>query len=904
MTRPASHVGDAQASATAGPAEPPQSAAAHGGLAAESASVNVQAVVGSGATTSVWGRLHASLMPDYNLKTTVYWWSVVLLGAAVVGWSLLQLVAKPADVWLQIALFTGFAMLAGLVPVRVPGSSNAFAAGEIFIFLLLLSCGIEAAAVASACEAMVASARMSKRWTSRIASPAMAALALFVAASPLQWLLATPQGQGPHADTWLLIGAVCFALAYFVFNTLLVTMVPRLKRNERLNLHSLLGSFGWLGLAYAANASVATFLYMAMREWGIAVAIAAIPVIAVLLSSGHYYFRRKEAGEAVRSAQASEAAQTRRHLGELEASERRFHSAFTHASIGMALVSFDGRIRQVNTSLRTLLGMTDRTSSRLDFNEFVASDGVTTLANLLATIEAGTNDVFAAELRCRHPDGQDVWVALNGSLFSEPGSDEACLILQMQDISGRKRAERELHHLAFHDSLTGLPNRHRFSEHLIRAIARAQTDPMQQFGVLFLDFDRFKLINDSMGHTVGDEFLVQASRRLEAGLRPGDVVARLGGDEFAILAEQRGASQQAVLTLAERLQDMLRRPFYIGGTDVMTSVSMGITFSSIGYRTPEEILRDADIAMYMAKAAGKARYAIFDAGLHEKVAGRLRLEGDLRQALGSGGLSVHYQPLIDLRSGALLGFEALARWSHPELGSLSPAEFIPIAEESGSIVQLTDFVLSTACHQLKRWQMLDPLFAKLKMHVNVAGNDITGNQLVARVARVLVGARLTPESLSIELTENILMERLEAAIGTLNELSALGVGLDVDDFGTGYSSLGHLASLPIGSLKIDRSFVQDLRPDSKQVAIVRAIVLLGKATGKQVIAEGIETQQQLDALRDLGCDVGQGYLLARPQAADSIEALLSEMLRGFARGQNGWVGFHGAEAVSELSCPP
>ena len=839
-------------------------------------------------TTAWWSRLHGALMPDYNRKAAAYWWAMVLLGALTLVFALRSVAALAPIAWAQIAAGMLVAMLAGVFPVRIPRSKNSFAAGEIFLFLLLLLHGPAAATLASAGEALVGSCRTSKRWTSRIASPAMAAVAMFAAASLLQFTLDTQRKYGLVDDGMLLVASMLFAIVYFVLNTLLVTMVPHLKRNEPLRLRELLGSFGWVGIAYAGSASVAALLYLTFQQSGIGVLMAAAPIIGLLLATLHFFFRQQEADEAIRKSQSEaverEAEQSARHVHELEVSERRFHSAFTHASIGMALVGFDGRILQANLALRTLLGVDNAELTQHDFSEFVAADDLALLAQQMARVDGREVEGFEIELRCRHRDGSDVWAALNCSYFSEPGSATPCLILQVQDITARRRAETELHHIAFHDSLTGLPNRRRFHELLSQAIGRGHTERRQQFCVMFLDFDRFKLINDSLGHNVGDEFLMQVSRRIRDSVRPKDVVARLGGDEFAILAEDIDVEHYAQ-HLADRLLDVLRQPLHIAGTDITTSASIGITFSRMGYHSPEDMLRDADIAMYKAKVAGKARYALFDTGLHTQVSNRLRMESELRGALAAGQLSVAYQPLFDLAQGKLTGFEALCRWTHPELGVVSPAAFIPIAEETGLMVPITDFVLRNACQQLKAWQLKSPAFAELTMQINISGNDIAHSGFLPRITRALVGARLQPQHLTLELTENILMERLEGALPMLAELRALGIGLSVDDFGTGYSSLSHLSSLPIDSLKIDRSFVRDLHLGSNESAVVRAIVLLGKSLGKSIIAEGIETEAQLTLLREMGCAVGQGFHLARPLAPEVADTLLERIVADAAHGR-------------------
>jgi diguanylate cyclase (GGDEF)-like protein/PAS domain S-box-containing protein len=841
------------------------------------------------APTAWWARLHAALMPDYNRKATAYWWAMVALGALTLLYSVRNVAALPAIAWAQIAAGALVAMLAGVFPVRIPRSKNSFAAGEIFIFLLLLLHGPAAATLASAGEALVGSWRTSKRWTSRIVSPAMAAVAMFASATVLQWTLDAQRSYGLVNDGMLLVASMVFAVAYFVLNTLLVTMVPHLKRNEPLRLRELLGSFGWVGVAYAGSASVAALLFLTFQQSGIGVLMAAAPIIALLLATLHFFFRQQEADEAIRKSRNEaverEAEQSARHVRELEVSERRFHSAFTHASIGMALVGFDGRILQGNLALRTLLGVAEAELAQHDFNEFVGADDVAVLRQHLARVHGREIEAFEIEIRCRHRDGSDVWAAVHCSFFSEPGSAAPCLILQVQDITARRRAEADLHHIAFHDSLTGLPNRRRFHELLSQAIERGRADPQRQFSVMFLDFDRFKLINDSLGHNVGDEFLVQVSQRIRDSVRPKDVVARLGGDEFAVLTEDNDVERYAP-HLAERLLDVMRQPLHIADTDITTSASIGITFSRLGYASPEDMLRDADIAMYKAKVAGKARYALFDVGLHTEVSNRLRMESELRNALAAGQLSVAYQPLFDLAQGKLTGFEALCRWTHPELGAVSPAAFIPIAEETGLMVPITDFVLRSACQQLKAWQLKNPAFADLTMQINISGNDLAHSGFLNRITRALVEARLLPQHLTLELTENILMERLEGAMPMLTELRALGIGLSVDDFGTGYSSLSHLSSLPIDSLKIDRSFVRDLHLGSNESAVVRAIVLLGNSLGKSIIAEGIETDAQLTLLREMGCGVGQGFHLARPLAPEVAEAMLERIVVDAAHGRN------------------
>jgi len=386
--------------------------------------------------------------------------------------------------------------------------------------------------------------------------------------------------------------------------------------------------------------------------------------------------------------------------------------------------------------------------------------------------------------------------------------------------------------------------------------------PEQRFAVMYLDFDRFKMVNDSLGHKAGDELLVNLARRLQSTLRPTDLIARLGGDEFAILLEDMTRERDAV-DLAERIQRELQRAFNLGDMEVTITASIGITFSTNGYQTSEQIIRDADIAMYKAKSKGKGQYALFDSSLHQHVTQQLKLESELRRALGQGQIYLDYQPIYSLKEQTLIGFEALVRWRHPERGALEPSVFIPTAEETGLIVPLGNWVLTEACRQLRAWK--DAHGGEgIGISVNVSSLQLTHPDFVARVREAIESARLKASDVTLEVTESVLMDGIENAVSSLNELRAMGVTLSIDDFGTGYSSLNYLATLPIDALKVDRSFIERMSAEGDGNEIVRAIFKLGQALSKQVFAEGIETQPQLTMLRELGCEFGQGFLLSRP----------------------------------------
>ena len=855
---------------------------------------------GAGPLPLPWAlRLHGALMPDYNRKAMLVWWLCATAGVLALVWSLWQLGGMGWVAGLQVAVAAALAIAAGLFPVRVPGTRNSYAAGEIFIFLVLLMLGPAAAAVVAAVEAFVGSYRTSRRWTSRLFSPASAVLAMLAAGLMLQASLAWLAARGLSGAAALLAAAMAFSTLYFLINAALVSGLLQVKRGEAfVQPAGLFSVFRWVGLAYAGSASLATLLFLTYQQQGVVALLVMVPLLAMLLLTLHFYFKQQEAAERVREAGVDVAAReatlaqreaqaAERHLRELQASERRFHSAFTHASIGMALLAFDGRILQANPALCGLLGRSEETLTGFTFQALMLPDDRMRMERQLGLARSDGRgrefESFAAELRSQHADGSTVWLALHCSFFTEPDAETPCLILQAQDVSARRSAEAGLAHMAFHDGLTGLPNRRRFLECLAGAVSRSKADPQHVWAVMFLDFDRFKLVNDSLGHNVGDELLQHLARRLQEKLRPGDTVARLGGDEFAILAEHIEHERDAVV-LAERLMDALRRPFVVSGHELIASASVGITFSAFGYDSAEAVLRDADTAMYKAKNEGKARYAVFDTSLHTAVSARLRLEGELRQAIAKGELSVVYQPLFKLGtlgsvtgpgSNTLSGFEALVRWQHPSGDTLQPTSFLPIAEETGLMLQVSDFVLHCACRQLRQWQQSSPELAELTMSINLSAHDLAHPALVARVSRAIVEASLRPEHLTLELTEDILMSDIRGAVETLSALRHLGVRLAVDDFGTGYSSLSHLSRLPIDSLKIDRSFVHQLKRNSDDAAVVAAIVQLGSTLRKAVVAEGIETEDQMEQLRELGCEMGQGFHLSTPLSEQAAGAWLA-----------------------------
>ncbi len=700
-------------------------------------------------------QLNRALLPDYNRRAAVFWWLMVGAGAVTIGWALWALVRQPSDHVGQVVTGILLAVTAAFFPIVVPRTKTAFSAGEVFVFMLLLLHGPHAAVLAAAAEAAVASSRVSRRWSSRIASPAACALAIAAAGGLLQMVLGYFETLGLRTLGVVVIATLWAAIVQFLVNTALISTQMSLKRGERPSWADLAGNFGVTAAVNAASACAAALMAVTFHTTGLSTILVVGPPLALLLALLHAFFKQQEANRTI----AEAAAQAARR---------------------------------------------------------------------------------EAEITVQH--------------------------LQ------------EMHHIAFHDALTGLPNRRRFVEELGRVVEQARKDPSQGFAVMFLDFDRFKIINDSLGHAAGDEFLTLVAKRIASRVRPEDLLARLGGDEFALLLK-RAHPGQGVTELATRIQEAVSQPYKLSGTEITSSASIGITVSTHGYDKPGDVLRDADIAMYRAKATGKARHVVFDSAMHAEIARRLRLEGDLRRAIAEGALEVAYQPILDLVDERLLGFEALARWNHPELGAIEPTEFVAIAEDSSLVVLLTDLVLARACADLQRWHARSATWSALRLHVNVSDKDVGQRNLPLRVKAALFDAALRPEHLVLELTEVILMRHLGTERQSLDELRQFGVGLSIDDFGMGYSSLAHLSSLPIDSLKIDRSFIQGLTNRPADATIVRTILDLGRSLGRQVVAEGIETHAQLAALRALGCTMGQGYQLSAPLSAQAVEALLEGLER-------------------------
>ena len=551
--------------------------------------------------------------------------------------------------------------------------------------------------------------------------------------------------------------------------------------------------------------------------------------------------------------------------------ESRFETGFEQSAIGAVIADLDGIPRRVNQALRDLLGRTDAELTGQRWADYGHPDEMPLADAVLASLAAGHENYYD-ERRYIRPDGSLVWAATNVAIVRDKNVPQY-VFAQLKDITERKEMEAESSHRALHDSLTGLPNRLLLTDRLTHGLAGSKRRD-SRMGVIFLDVDQFKVVNDSLGHTSGDGLLSEAANRIEHAIRPGDTVARFGGDEFVIVCDDVTAS--AVEQIAQRVLRAFVRPWLINGQELHVTASLGIALSNDA-STPESLLRDSDTAMYRAKELGRGRIEMFDETLSTRASQRLSISSALHHALERQELSVHYQPVIDLRTREMVSVEALLRWRSASLGDVTPADFIPVAEETGLIVPIGAWLLEEASRQLVEWQQLQTALDHgrlLSLAVNLSVRQMLSPDITDRIARVLAKSGMRSDDLCLELTESVFMQDADYFGRTLNELKALGVSLAIDDFGTGYSSLSYLRRFPVDSVKIDRAFVDGLETDSNDTALVQAIVAMAQALGLSVTAEGVETAQQMMCLTKLGVPRAQGFFIARPMPPENVTRLI------------------------------
>ena len=590
--------------------------------------------------------------------------------------------------------------------------------------------------------------------------------------------------------------------------------------------------------------------------------------------------RRPDGGAQEFISQMADISERRAAQVALADSERRFRTLAASSPAGIFAADRRGQITYSNDRFAELFDLRGAEATGLRWLDHVHPDDRDSVVRTGLQGSAG-HGPFGAEARVRWRDDSTRWVRFSVAPVGDPATGAGQFVGTVEDVTDAKRAASELSRLALHDALTGLPNRALFLDRLTQALARARRRGTI-VGVLFLDLDRFKVVNDSLGHAAGDRLLIDVAARLSEGLRPADTLARFGGDELTVLCEELRGEDDARL-VAERLIERFAEPFVLSEGEVFLEGSVGIALSSSGAERPEDLIRDADAAMYRAKERGKARVELFDDHMRETARERLATEGQLRRALGGQGtgaehigdeLRVHYQPVVDLASGRVQGFEALVRWQHPERGLLAPAEFVELAEEIGLIGRIDRWVLAQACLQLGAWQR-ETGRSDLQMGVNLSPRQLVMPDIVSVIGEALGAGGIRPDRLVVEITERTIMEVGPVTSETLSELKGLGVRIAIDDFGTGYSSLAHLRRVPVDIIKIDRSFTADIGLPGRDGVLAEAILSLANALGLRTVAEGIELTTQRDALMALGCSLGQGYLWAKPLPAPLIPALLA-----------------------------
>ncbi len=556
----------------------------------------------------------------------------------------------------------------------------------------------------------------------------------------------------------------------------------------------------------------------------------------------------------------------------LRLSSERFRLAFESGASGMAMSSPDGRYFRVNRALCSMLGYSEAELLGLDWRSLTHPDDLALELERHQALADGTIDVHETETRYLHRDGHAVWVQVAVTVVRDEAGTAEYYIVQSHDVTERHRAQTELAHQALHDPLTGLPNRVVFADRTEQALRRLRRQH-GRIAVLFIDMDRFKLVNDDMGHAVGDAVLIEAGRRLCAAARAEDTVARIGGDEFTILCEN--LDEGNVTLVAQRVVDAFSRPFTAQGREFYMSASVGVCATDSAHTTLDEMLCDADVALYGAKQHGRGRFEVFAPTANGERVDRFGIERALRTALREGQLVLHYQPIVDLDSGRTCAVEALVRWQHPERGLVPPGDFIAVAEESGLIVEIGAWVLREACAQFGLWRKTIAIHPDLRMAVNVAARQLADPAFVGLVAEASATSGLEPAALCLEITESAAIQDTAVVRETLRALTAMGVSIALDDFGVGFSSLDHIRSLPpVDVIKIDRSFIAGLRESDADRAVVTTVLGLAAALGSTAVAEGIESEDQLALLRTMGCKVGQGFHFARPLAAEAIVPLL------------------------------
>ncbi|MFT3742716.1 MAG: EAL domain-containing protein [Pyrinomonadaceae bacterium] len=802
--------------------------------------------------------------------------TVIVAGLVCVLFALANIRVAAIDIYLLL-LFVFTIAVGSRITIQIPRFKSHISVSDIFIFLALILYGGEFAVILAAVEATASSWRFCNRkltvfFNSATMAISTSAVVLVLKASGLY----TQEQLHGHGDntSGFIIALSLIALTQFLINTSFASLHDALK--DKIPLwETWKTKYIWTFFSYFVGAASAGLLVQVADVLGLGILLATFPVIFFVFLSYRMYLKNVE----ISMQQAEQAEQYAKIVESqsdaLRESEERFRSAFDYAPIGIGLVSPSGNWLKANHALTEILGYTEEDFLATDFQSITLPEDLGLTLVKVHELLAGKIANCQMEQRYIHKTGRTVWTSWSVSAANDTKAKQPNLIFQIQDITDKKSAEEKLQHDATHDALTGLPNRLLFMKSLDRALERRRMVNDYKVSVLFIDLDRFKYVNDSLGHLIGDELLKEISARLRDCLRPSDLVARLGGDEFTILVE--GTFDTAEVTrIASRIQQKFGIPFDLRGHEVYSSASIGILHATDKHSASEDVMRDADTAMYQAKRAGKARHEVFDEEMHSAAKEILKLETDLRRAVEREEIEVFYQPIYSLKTGEIESFESLARWNHPELGKIAPTKFIPLAEEIGLIDRLCEQVLRRACKEIGSLQSRSTDLHKYSVSVNLSCRQFSQNGLVQSIEHILAETGFSPNQLKLEITESVFFEHQDRAIVMLNQLRDDGIEINIDDFGTGYSNLGYLKKLPISTLKIDRSFVSMIDAAGNNDEIVRAIINLARTLGLKVVAEGVETETQRELLARLECEGGQGFLFAKPMKFADLKSFLLE----------------------------